>query len=215
MCDIEPHDVVAVWGAGPVGLFAAESARVLGAAEVIVIDRFDYRLDLARSRGAEVLDYEQVDVHQALLDLTGGRGPDKCIDAVGLEAHHGAPLINAYDKAKQLTRMQTERGHALRQAITSCRNGGTLSIIGVYGGLMDKFPIGSLMNRSLTVRTGQAHVQRYMRPLLERIQRGEIDPTFVITHHMGLDEAVGGYELFKNKKDDCVKVVLHPQAKAA
>ena len=214
VCDIQPHDVVAVWGAGPVGLLAAESARYLGAHRIIVIDRFDYRLEMARAKGWETIDYETTDVHQALIDMTGGRGPDKCIDAVGLEAHHGAPLINAWEKGRQLARMTTERGHALRQAITSCRNGGTVSIIGVYGGLMDKFPIGSIMNRSLTVKAGQAHVQRYMRPLLDAIQRREIDATFVITHHLPLEEAVHGYEIFKNKKDACEKVILRTPAAA-
>lgn len=213
LCDIKPSDIVAVWGAGPVGLFAAASARLLGAAEVIVIDRFEYRLRMAKEHtGATIIDYSTTDVHQALLELTGGRGPDACIDAVGLEAHHGAPLIEAYDKGKQFARMQTERGHALRQAITSCRNGGTVSIMGVYGGLMDKFPIGSLMNRSLTIKSGQCHVHRYMRPLLEHIQNGDIDPTFLITHRMRLDDAPTGYDTFKHKEDDCVKVVLSAQA---
>jgi threonine dehydrogenase-like Zn-dependent dehydrogenase len=142
--------------------------------------------------------------------MTGGRGPDACIDAVGLEAHHGTALINAYDKVKQAVRLETERPHALRQAITCCRNGGVVSVIGVYGGLMDKFPIGSLMNRSITIRSGQCHVHRYLRPLLEHIEAGRIDPTFVITHTLGLDETPAGYEIFKNKQDECVKVVLKP-----
>jgi threonine dehydrogenase-like Zn-dependent dehydrogenase len=210
-CDISPGDVIAVWGAGPVGLFAAASARLLGAETVIVIDRYPERLALAREHtGAETLDYEQVDVLDTLKDLTGGRGPDGCIDAVGLEAHHPTAPIRAYDKTKQLTRMETERGHALREAIMACRNGGTVSIMGVYGGFMDKFPIGSVMNRSLTIRTGQCHVHRYMRPLLEHIQNGDIDPTFLITHRMRLDDAPDGYDTFKHKRDDCVKVVLTP-----
>ncbi|MFN2608281.1 MAG: zinc-dependent alcohol dehydrogenase [Acidimicrobiales bacterium] len=211
MCDIQPGDVIAVWGAGPVGQFAVASAFLLGAERVVVIDRFDNRLRMAADRwGAETLDYEDTDVSEALKDLTGGRGPDACIDAVGLEAHHGSAPIRAYDRAKQAVRAETERPHALRQAITSCRNGGTVSIIGVYGGMMDKFPIGSLMNRSLTVRTGQCHVQRYMRPLLGRIEKGEIDPSVIITHRLSLGDAPTGYETFKHKGDDCMKVVLTP-----
>ncbi len=209
MCDIEPGDVVAVWGAGPVGLFAMVSAALLGAERVIAIDRFPYRLEMARSKaGAEVIDYEEIDVNNALKEMTGGRGPDACIDAVGMEAHHGTGLLHAYDKVKQATRMETERGHALRQAITCCRNGGTVSVIGAYGGMMDKFPIGSVLNRSLTIKSGQCHVQRYMQPLLEHIEAGRIDPTFIITHRLPLDQAPNGYETFKHKQDDCVKVVL-------
>ncbi|HVL97806.1 MAG TPA: zinc-dependent alcohol dehydrogenase [Egibacteraceae bacterium] len=211
LCDIRPGDVVAVWGAGTVGQFAALSARLLGAERVVVIDRVARRLEMAREHaGAETLDYEQTDVLAELKDMTGGRGPDACIDAVGLEAHHPAAPLHAYDKAKQFARLETERSHALREAIMSCRNGGTVSIIGVYGGFADKFPIGSVMNRSLTIRTGQCHVHRYMRPLLERITKREIDPTFVITHHLSLDEAPNGYDTFKHDKDECVKVVLHP-----
>ncbi|MDP9020300.1 MAG: glutathione-dependent formaldehyde dehydrogenase [Actinomycetota bacterium] len=209
LCDIQPGDTVAVWGAGPVGQFAAASAALLGAEQVVVVDRFPYRLRMAAEHaGAETLNYEEVDVREALRDLTAGRGPDACIDAVGMEAHHGSGPIHAYDKAKQSLRMQTERAHAVRQAITSCRNGGTVSIMGVYGGMVDKFPLGSVMNRSLTIKTGQCHVHRYLRPLLERIQHGEIDPTFVVTHRMSLAEAAQGYDLFKRKQDDCVKVVL-------
>ena len=211
MCDIQPGDVVAVWGAGPVGQFAAASALLLGAERVIVIDRFSYRLEMARTKyGAETIDYEQADVRQTLLEMTGGRGPDGCIDAAGMEAHHGSAAINAYDRAKQAVRAETARPHALRQAITSCRNGGTVSVIGVYGGMVDKFPIGSVLNRSLTIKAGQCHVQRYMRPLLERIQNGDIDPTAVITHRMALSDASEGYEMFKHKRDDCEKVVLTP-----
>ncbi len=164
----------------------------------------------AEHAGAQTLNYEEVDVREALRDLTAGRGPDACIDAVGMEAHHGSGPIHAYDKAKQGLRMQTERAHAVRQAITSCRNGGTVSIMGVYGGMVDKFPLGSVMNRSLTIRSGQCHVQRYMRPLLERIQNGDVDPSFVITHRMSLSEAPSGYDTFKNKRDHCMKVVLTP-----
>jgi threonine dehydrogenase-like Zn-dependent dehydrogenase len=213
MCDIKPGDVVAVWGAGPVGQFAIASAFLLGADKVIAIDRFDYRLEMARANtGAEVLNYEDVDVNQALKELTGGRGPDACIDAVGLEAHHGTGPIHAYDRVKQAVRLETERPHALRQAITCCRNGGVVSVIGVYGGFVDKFPMGSVMNRSLTIRSGQCHVQKYMKPLLEHIESGRIDPTFIITHRLGLDDAPNGYDTFKHKEDDCVKVVLTPFA---
>ena len=211
MCDISRGDVVAIWGAGPVGQFAAASAFLLGAHRVIVIDRFDYRLDVVRQHtGAETLNYERVDVRDALQEMTAGRGPDAVIDAAGLEAHHDNPALHAYDRAKQATRAETERGHALRQAILSVKSGGVVSIVGVYGGFMDKFPIGSLMNRSLTVRTGQTHVQRYQHGLLERIVDGQIDPSFIITHRASLSDAPAMYELFKNKTDDCLKVVLTP-----
>jgi threonine dehydrogenase-like Zn-dependent dehydrogenase len=210
-CDIKPGDTIAVWGAGPVGQFAAASAYLLGAERVIVIDRFGYRLDRVRQNtGAEVLDYEETDTLDALRDLTAGRGPDGCIDAVGMEAHHPTGPIHAYDRTKQATRMETERPHALREAILACRNGGTVSVIGVYGGLLDKFPMGSLMNRSLTLRAGQCHVQHYMQPLLEYIRNGDIDPSFVVSHRMSLEDAPEGYELFKNKQDECNKVVLTP-----
>ncbi|HVM14642.1 MAG TPA: zinc-dependent alcohol dehydrogenase [Egibacteraceae bacterium] len=211
MCDISPGDVIAVWGAGPVGLFAAASASLLGADRVIVIDRLPYRLEMAQKHtGADVIDYSETDVNEALREMTGGRGPDGCIDAVGLEAHHTNPVLHGYEMAKQVARLDTERTHALRQAIMNCRNGGTVSIIGVYGGLTDKFPIGSMMNRSLTIRQGQCHAHRYMRPLLDRIQNGDIDPTFVITHRLSLDETPQGYDTFVKKQDDCVKIVLTP-----
>jgi threonine dehydrogenase-like Zn-dependent dehydrogenase len=210
MCDIKPGDTIAVWGAGPVGQFAVASAYLLGADRVICIDRFDYRLQRARRAGAITLDYGEVDVLEALREMTGGRGPDACIDAVGMEAHHPTPAMYAYDRAKQATRMETERPYALREAILACRNGGVVSVIGVYGGLLDKFPMGSLMNRSLTIRTGQCHVQRYLKPLLGRIRSGEIDPSFVISHRLPLSEAPRGFEMFKNKQDGCNKVVLTP-----
>jgi threonine dehydrogenase-like Zn-dependent dehydrogenase len=211
MCDIEPGDVVAVWGAGPVGQFAVASAKMLGAERVIAIDRFPYRLAKAKEAGAtDQLNYEEVGVLETLAEMTAGRGPDACIDAVGMEAHHSNRAIHAYDRTKQATRMETERPHALREAILACRNGGHISIIGVYGGMMDKFPIGSLMNRSLTVRTGQCHVQRYLQPLLDRIRNGEIDPSFVISHTMPLSEAPEGYRMFRDKQDECNKVVLKP-----
>jgi threonine dehydrogenase-like Zn-dependent dehydrogenase len=209
MCDISPGDVVAVWGAGPVGLLAMASAALLGAAKVIAIDRFDYRLQLAREKvGVETINYEEAGVLATLQDLTAGRGPDACIDAVGLEAHTDFGPLQVYDRVKQAVRLETDRGAALREAIMACRNGGTVSVIGVYGGLMDKFPVGSWMNRSITLKAGQCHVQRYLRPLLERIERGEIDPSFVISHRLGLEQAPEGYETFKHKRDDCVKVVL-------
>jgi len=211
MCNIQPGDVIAVWGAGPVGQFAAASAFLLGAERVIVIDRFDYRLRMAaQNAGAETLDYEGTDVIEELKEMTGGRGPDACIDAVGMEAHHDVGAIYAYDRVKQALRMETERPFALREAIMACKSGGTVSVVGVYGGFVDKFPMGSLMNRAITIRTGQCHVHRYMRPLLDRVRRGEIDPSFVVTHRLSLDDAPDGYETFKHKQDECVKVVLKP-----
>ncbi|OBJ54879.1 zinc-dependent alcohol dehydrogenase [Mycobacterium sp. 1423905.2] len=210
MCDIKSEDIVAVWGAGPVGLFAIMSAYLLGAAKVVAIDRVPYRLELARKLGATPLNFEETSVLAELQDITAGRGPDHCIDAAGMEARNGVKVVDAYDRVKQAMRLETERPHAIREAIMACRNGGTVSIVGVYGGLMDKFPIGSLMNRSLTVKTGQCHVQRYMRPLLERIRNGDIDPTVIISHHLPLDQAPHGYEIFKHKQDSCTKVVLNP-----
>jgi threonine dehydrogenase-like Zn-dependent dehydrogenase len=211
LCGIKPGDVIAVWGCGPVGQFAIASARLLGAERVIAIDRFPYRLQIARSRAGatDVLNYEDTDIMEALQEMTAGRGPDACIDAVGMEAHTDSPLYG-YDRGKQMLRMETDRPFALRQAILACRSGGTVSVIGVYGGFVDKFPMGAVMNRSLTIKSGQAHVQRYMRPLLERIQRGEIDPSFVITHRLPLAEAPEAYRTFRDKQDDCLKVVLKP-----
>ena len=210
-CDIKPGDTIAVWGCGPVGQFAIKSAFMLGAERVIAIDRFPERLRMARERaGAETtINYEEEDVYDTLMSLTGGRGPDACIDAVGMEAH--APgVFGAYDRVKQAVMLETDRPTVLRQAIMACRSGGTVSIPGVYGGFIDKVPFGSIMNRALTIKTGQTHVQRYMRPLLERIERGEIDPSFVITHRLRLDEAPRGYETFLHKQDECIKVVLKP-----
>ncbi|HEX2149774.1 MAG TPA: zinc-dependent alcohol dehydrogenase [Actinomycetota bacterium] len=212
MCDIKPGHIIAIWGAGPVGQFAAASAFLMGAERVIVIDRFPYRLQMvAENTGAETINYEEItNVREALKQMTGGRGPDGCIDAVGLEAHsHSLPLY-AYDKAKQFARNESDRPYALRQAILSCRNGGTVSVIGVYGGFIDKFPMGAVMNRSLTIKSGQCHVHRYMKPLLDIIEKGKLDPTFIITHRMSLDQTPEGYSTFKHKEDDCMKVVLTP-----
>jgi threonine dehydrogenase-like Zn-dependent dehydrogenase len=210
-CDIKPGDVIAVWGAGPVGQFAAASARLLGAERVIVIDRFSYRLRTAldRAGATDVINYEELDVLETLREMTGGRGPDACIDAVGTEAHHPIAAAYAYDRAKQAARLETERPFALREAIMACRNGGIVSVVGVYGGLVDKFPMGAVVNRGLTIKSGQCHVQRYMRRLLGHIVDGDIDPSFIITHRLPLDEAPRGYELFKHKVDGCLKVVLH------
>jgi threonine dehydrogenase-like Zn-dependent dehydrogenase len=209
LCGIKPGDTVAVWGCGPVGQFAIASAYMLGAERVIAIDRFDYRLKMARERaGAITLNYAEVDsVTDVLKDLTAGRGPDHCIDAVGREGHtHGLPYL--VDRTKQMMRMSTDRPIALREAIQSCASGGTVSVIGVYAGLIDKFPMHTVMNRSLTIKAGQCHVHRYVEPLLERIRNGEIDPTFIITHRMRLDDAPHGYDIFNKKQDGCEKIVL-------
>ena len=208
--DIKPGDTVAVWGCGPVGQFAMMSARLMGAERIIGIDRFPERLAMARRLAdAETIDYEEIDVLAALRDMTGGLGPDVCIDAVGMEAH-GHGLVGGYDQLKHSLRMQTDRPIALREAILACRSGGSVSVPGVYGGFVDKFPLGSVMNRSLTIRTGQTHVHRYMKPLLERIENGEIDPSRVITHRLSLDEAAHGYEIFHRKEEGCIKCVLKP-----
>jgi threonine dehydrogenase-like Zn-dependent dehydrogenase len=209
-CEIKPGHVVAVWGCGPVGQFAIQSAYLLGAERVIAIDRFPERLRMAREVSrAETINYEEVDVLDALKTITGGRGPDACIDAVGMEAH-GVGLVGAYDRVKQAMMLETERPNALRVALMACRNGGVVSIPGVYGGFLDKMPIGSFMNRSLTLKTGQTHVQRYLKPLLERVQKGEIDPSAIITHRMPLEQAPDAYRMFRDKQDECVKVVLRP-----
>jgi threonine dehydrogenase-like Zn-dependent dehydrogenase len=210
MCDIRPGDTVAVWGCGPVGQFAIASAYLLGAERVIAIDRFPYRLRMAREHShAETINYEDVNVYDTLMEMTGGRGPDACIDAVGTEAHISGPSF-LYDRIKQATMLESDRPFALREAIVACRNGGTVSVIGVYGGLIDKFPMGAVMNKGLTIRSGQCHAQRYLKPLLQRIQDGQIDPSFVITHRLSLDDAPRGFDMFLNKQDDCMKVVLRP-----
>jgi threonine dehydrogenase-like Zn-dependent dehydrogenase len=213
MAEPAPDKVIAVMGAGPVGQFAIASARLLGAEHVIAVDKEPYRLRMAREEAgatATINFDEQPDVVEELKEMTGGRGPDSVIDAVGMEATHGHAGIHAYDRVKQATRMETERPHALRDAIMACRPGGIVSVIGVYGGMMDKFPAGAFMNKGLTMRTGQCHVQRYMKPLLDRVVAGDIDPSFVVTHRMDLGRAPEGYETFKNKRDECVKVVLKP-----
>jgi threonine dehydrogenase-like Zn-dependent dehydrogenase len=209
-CGIEPGDTVAVWGCGPVGQFAIKSAYMLGAERVIAIDRLPERLKLAEEQGrAETINYEKEELFDVLNEKTGGRGPDRCIDAVGLEAHVPGP-IGVYDTVKQSMMLETDRPHALRQAITYCRKGGTVSVPGVYGGFIDKFPIGAVVNKALTIKSGQTHMHRYMQPLLERIQNGEIDPSYIITHRLSLDEAPHGYEIFCNKEEGCIKVVLKP-----
>ncbi|HET7617877.1 MAG TPA: zinc-dependent alcohol dehydrogenase [Vicinamibacterales bacterium] len=210
-CGIVPGDTVAVWGCGPVGLLAIAAAQLLGAERVVAIDRFPERLRLAGLKlGAETVDYTEDDVLEALKDLTGGRGPDACIDAVGMEAHAHHSLAYAYDRVKQAMALESDRPIALREAIQACRSGGTVSVAGVYGGVIDKFPVGTVMNRSLTIKTGQTHVQRYLRPLLQRIEKGEIDPSFIVTHRMKLEEAPLAYAMFRRKQDGCIKVVLRP-----
>jgi threonine dehydrogenase-like Zn-dependent dehydrogenase len=209
MCNIQPGDTIAIWGCGPVGQFSIRCAFLLGAERVIAIDQVPERLQMAEQGGAETINYEEENVYEKLMDMTGGRGPDSCIDDVGMEAHAPAPIF-AYDRIKQALMLETDRPHALREAIMCCKNGGTISVIGVYAGFDDKFPMGSVMQRSLTIKTGQAHMQRYMRPLLELIENGDIDPSFVVTHRMPLEEAPYAYDIFKNKRDNCIKVVLKP-----
>jgi len=208
LCDIEHGDTVAVWGCGAVGLFAMKSAWLLGAGRVIAIDRLPERLSIARHHcQAEVLDYTKVNVVEALKELTGGQGPDACIDAVGMEAHE-LGFEGAYDRVKQSLRLETERPYVLREAIQACRKGGTVSIMGVYGALVDKFPMGAAMNKGLTLRMGQMHAQRYLDRLIGHVERGEVDPSFVVSHRMALDEAPRAYDMFKHKTDHCLRVVL-------
>jgi threonine dehydrogenase-like Zn-dependent dehydrogenase len=210
VCDIQPTDVVAVWGCGPVGQFCIRSAQILGAGRVIAIDSVPERLDLARSIGAETIDHTADDVHESLKVLTGGKGPDKCIDAVGAEAHGEGTLGHLYDKVKAATMLETDRPYAFRQAIMACRPAGIVSVPGVYGGLADKIPLGALMNKGLTIFTGQTHVNRYAEDLLRRIEEGQIDPSFVITHRAGLEQGPELYKMFLDKQDGCIKVVLRP-----
>lgn len=213
--NIREGDTVAIWGCGPVGQFAIASAFLLGAKRVIAIDRVPERLRLAESQGAETINYsEGEDITATLRELTGGFGPDSCIDAVGMEAH-GAHLAAVYDSVKQTLRLEMDRPTALRQAIQALRKGGTLSIPGVYGGFLDKMPFGAAFGKGITMKMGQTHVHKYLRPLLERIEKGEIDPSFVITHRVSLDDAPQLYKTFRDKQDECIKVVLDPWAQAA
>lgn len=208
--NVQPGDVVAVWGCGPVGQFAIQSAYLLGAGRVVAIDHVPERLRMARETGkADILDFEATDVVQALKDMTGGRGPDVCIDAVGLEVE-GHALDTLYDKARRSVRLATDMGHVLREAIQACRKGGVISVPGVYGGWMDKVNVGAAFGKGLTLKMGQTHVHRYLQPLLEKILEGKIDPTFVITHRMSLEEAPRAYRMFKDYEDGCIKVVLKP-----
>ncbi|CAD5916234.1 S-(hydroxymethyl)glutathione dehydrogenase [Planktothrix tepida] len=208
-CNIQPGDIIAIWGCGPVGQFTIRSAFMLGAERVIAIDRFPERLQMAKDAGAEIINYEEVDPGEALKEMTGGRGPDACIDAVGMEAH-GTDAMALYDTVKQAVRLETDRPFVLRQAIVACRKGGTVSVPGVYGGFIDKMPMGAIVNKGLTLRSGQTHVHKYLHPLLERIQNGEIDPSFVITHKLPLEDAPKAYKIFRDKQENCIKVVLKP-----
>jgi threonine dehydrogenase-like Zn-dependent dehydrogenase len=215
-CDPQPDDTVAIWGCGPVGQFAIRSAMLLGARRVVAIDdesSVPERLQMARDAGATTIDIASDSVYERLMELTGGIGPDLCVDAVGMESH-GYGLDSFYDKAKTLAMMQTERPHVVREAIHCCRKGGTVSIPGVYGGFSDKFPLGALMNKGLTIKTGQTHVHRYVPTLLEHIQAGRIDPSFVVTHRLPLEDAPRAYAMFRRKQDGCIKVVLDPSAGA-
>ena len=208
-CDIQPTDTVAVWGCGPVGLFAVQSAFVLGARRVIAIDHHPHRLDLAKSMGAEVINFEEVDVREALVEMTGGIGPDACIDAVGMESH-GFTADSVMDKVKSAVKLVTDQTHGLRQVIIACRKGGKISIPGVYGGVTDKFPIGALMEKGLSIKSGQTHVQKYTHQLLDMIMEGKLDTTFLISHRMSLEEAPKGYKIFKEQQNEVTKVVLKP-----
>ena len=208
-CNIQMGDTIAIWGAGPVGLFAIKSAFLLGAERVICIDHIPERLKLAQEAGAEIWDYTKGDTLEYLRDATGGRGPDSCIDAVGMEAH-GFSVDNIYDKAKQLARLGSDRPHVLREAIIACRKGGTVSLPGVYGGLLDKIPFGAAHAKGLTFKMGQTHVHKYLPALMDHIQQGRIDTTFLISHRLPLSEAPHAYKIFKEKKENCTKVVLTP-----
>jgi threonine dehydrogenase-like Zn-dependent dehydrogenase len=213
LCDIKGGEVIAVFGAGAVGQFAIASAVMLGAERVIAIDQYDYRLQMALNKAGatDIIDFSQdADIVEQLKEMTGGRGPDAVIDAVGMEASHGHGALHAVDRVKQATRSESDRGHALRDSILACRPGGIVSVIGVYGGLMDKFPSGAFMNKGLQLRAGQAHVHKYLKPLYERVKNGDIDPSFVVTHRMELGMAPDAFETFKHKQDECVKVVLKP-----
>lgn len=209
-CDVQSGDTVAIWGAGPVGQFCVRSAVLLGARQVICIDRVPERLSMAEAGGAIAINFDEESVLERLNELTRGKGPEKCIDAVGLEAHATRSLDSVYDRAKQAVMLETDRPHVLREMIYVCRPAGVLSIPGVYGGLVDKLPMGPLMNKGLTVRTGQTHVNRWTDDLLRRIEAGQIDPSFVITHQVGLEQGPDMYRVFRDKLDNCIKVVLKP-----
>jgi threonine dehydrogenase-like Zn-dependent dehydrogenase len=211
-CNIKPTDVVAIWGCGPVGQMAIRSALILGAARVIGIDRFPERLVLAEKGGAETINYEHCeDLDEELKSLTGGRGPDVCVDAVGMEAH-GTTAVAKIDRAKQAMMLETDRPYVLRQVIQCCRKGGQVSLPGVYIGLVDKFPIGTAFNKGLTLTMGQTHMQKYMRPLFELVEAGRIDPSEIITHRVSLEDAPAAYRIFRDKKDNAVKFILKPGA---
>lgn len=212
-CDIQPGDTVAVWGCGPVGLFAIQSAFVMGAHRVIAIDHYPTRLELAKTFGAEILDYREVNLHQALKEMTGGIGPDACIDAVGMESH-GLAIDNVADKLKAHMLLGTDRAHVFRQVLLACRKGGRVSVPGVYGGVADKIPIGAFMEKGLTLRTGQTHMQRYTKPLLEMIEQGKIDSTFLISHHASLEQASDMYKHWHDDQNSYTKIVLKPDMAA-
>ena len=209
-CDIQPTDTVAIWGGGPVGQMAIRSAILLGAKQVVCIDNVPERLEMAKAGGAVTINFSEESVLERLQELTGGKGPEKCIDSVGMEAHATATLDSMYDRAKQALMLETDRAHVLREMAYVCRPGGVLSIPGVYGGLLDKIPFGAIMNKGLTIRTGQTHVNRWTDDLLRRIEEGQIDPSFVITHTVSLDEGPDMYKVFRDKQDGCIKVVIKP-----
>jgi threonine dehydrogenase-like Zn-dependent dehydrogenase len=208
-CDIHPGDTIAIFGCGPVGQMAIRSAYLLGAEKVIALDHFPERLKMAKEGGAEVINFEDIDIVDQLKEMTGGRGPDACIDAVGLESH-GTGFDALFDRVEQRVRLENDRPIALRNAIQACRKSGTVVITGDYSGHIDKFPIGSVFNKGLTLKSGQANAHKYKQPLMQRVERGEIDPSFVITHRLSLDDAPRGYHIFKNKLEGCVKVVMTP-----
>jgi len=209
-CDIQPTDTVAIWGAGPVGQFAIRSAVMMGAEQVICIDNVPERLSMARAGGAITINFDEESVLERLKELTRGKGPEKCIDSVGMEAHAARSIDSMYDRAKQALMLESDRPHVLREMIYVCRPAGIISIPGVYGGLIDKIPFGAAMNKGLTFRMGQTHVNRWTDDLLRRIQEGEIDPSFVITHSVSLEQGPEMYKTFRDKHDGCIKVVLKP-----
>jgi threonine dehydrogenase-like Zn-dependent dehydrogenase len=209
-CEIEPHDTVAIWGAGPVGQMAVRSAILLGAKQVVCIDRLPERLSMAAAGGAITINFAEESVVERLNELTGGKGPEKCIDCVGMEAHSTGSFDSMYDRAKQAMFLETDRPHVLREMMYVCRPAGVLSIPGVYGGLLDKIPFGAAMNKGLTFRMGQTHVNRWTDDLLRRIEEGQIDPSFVITHKVGLEDGPEMYKVFRDKQDGCIKVFIQP-----